>query len=75
MWRDEVVWRVKRVCVGRDRYIGVEAGVCYGGRVGCLVWRNRVWVLGERYGETVKGQVGRVWAVCWNEKCSVGTCV
>ena len=31
--------------------------------------------VGERYGETVKGQVGRVWAACWNEKCSVGTCV
>jgi len=33
-----------KLFVGRDRCIGVEAGVCYKGRDDCLVWRNRMWV-------------------------------
>lgn len=50
--------RVKRVFVGRDRYIGVEVGVCYRVRDDCLVWRNRMWVLRERWGET-EGRNGK----------------
>lgn len=54
----------------------VDTGVCYGGRNGYFVWRDRMWVLMEKWGENVEGERGEnmegekggVWGCIWNER-------
>ena len=46
----------------------VDTGVCYGGRNGYFVWRDRMWVLIEKWGENVEGEKGGVWGCIWNER-------
>jgi len=53
---------IDRVCVGRDRCVCGEMQVCL------CVWRDRMWVLMEKWGENVEGEKGGVWGCIWNER-------